>query len=267
MATVVETKSHSNDDEEARDQRFDSSNSAPPETSTHSKDNEVSDQSSVDMSGIEWLRRFTAPLRMTRNKGGSVELPAKRPDRKTAVQVLAGDFLVGFANTHGLPSIYKVPKELSKLKEGAYTPRLIPIGPLHIHEEHLQSRVIGDIKAKYAFYLLQRTSCVAGLRDAFQRPDYRLEVLYKCYEEIEILEERSHKCYAEYVVEELTPERMLVDGFFILELLFRYYLHRYPEEHDGQGEFDTEDSKVLLQLYCLYKIPEIRFIFVSLLKE
>ncbi|KAG5550461.1 hypothetical protein RHGRI_015432 [Rhododendron griersonianum] len=147
MATV-EMKRHSNDDEEARDQRLDS-NSAPPETSTHSKDNEVNDQSSVDTSGIEWLRRFTAPLRMTRNKGGNVELPAKRPDRKTAVQALAGDFLVGFANTHGLPStsIYKVPKELSKLKEGAYTPRLIPIFPLHIYEEHLQSRVIGAIKA------------------------------------------------------------------------------------------------------------------------
>ncbi|KAG5512648.1 hypothetical protein RHGRI_038935 [Rhododendron griersonianum] len=58
--------------------------------------------------------------------------------------------------------IYRVPEDLRKLKERAYTPRLIAIGPLHREDEHLQTP-LQHVKPSYTNYLLSRLA--VGMED------------------------------------------------------------------------------------------------------
>ncbi|KAK3005393.1 hypothetical protein RJ639_016926 [Escallonia herrerae] len=51
-------------------------------------------------------------------------------------------------------SIYRVPQKLRKLKESAYTPRIVSIGPYHKHDERLKD--MEDQKKSYTSSLLSR---------------------------------------------------------------------------------------------------------------
>ncbi|KAG5550484.1 hypothetical protein RHGRI_015452 [Rhododendron griersonianum] len=57
--------------------------------------------------------------------------------------------------------IYRVPEDLRKVKEIAYTPRLIAIGPLHREDKHLQTP-LQHVKMSYTNCLLARL--VKGIR-------------------------------------------------------------------------------------------------------
>ncbi|XP_057503614.1 UPF0481 protein At3g47200-like [Actinidia eriantha] len=110
-----------------------------------------------------------------------------------------------------LPCSYRVPEDLRKMKESAYTPRLVSIGPLHSKDKHLKSQM-HDIKMNYVNSLLCRR--IDGSEVS------KLAVLEKCVEAMKLLVEDAKKCYNEEV-DNLNEEMLVVDGCFILELLYR----------------------------------------------
>ncbi|KAG5512642.1 hypothetical protein RHGRI_038929 [Rhododendron griersonianum] len=115
-----------------------------------------------------------------------------------------------------LAHIWRVPKELRKLKKSAYTPCLIAIGPLHRKDEHLQTP-LQHVKMSYTNYLLQRLT--EGMEDLELAEQKKFTVVKKCLAEIKTSIDEAKKCYAAEVT--LNEEMMLVDGCFILEFLYR----------------------------------------------
>ncbi|KAG5512619.1 hypothetical protein RHGRI_038909 [Rhododendron griersonianum] len=114
-------------------------------------------------------------------------------------------------------SIYKVPEYLRMLKESAYTPCLVAIGPLHREDKHLQTPM-QHVKMSYTNYLLSRLT--AGMLDRELAKRKKLTVLQECLAELKTLVDDAKKCYAEEVT--LDEEMMLVDGCFILEFFYGY---------------------------------------------
>ncbi|GFY82340.1 hypothetical protein Acr_02g0005800 [Actinidia rufa] len=115
--------------------------------------------------------------------------------------------------------IYRVPEELRKMKKSAYTPRFFSIGPLHSNDKHLKS-LMQDIKMSYVKSLLCRLE---------ESEAYKLVVLEECVEAMKLSVEDAKKRYIEEV-DNLNEEMLVVDGCFILELLYRYYLLTNPKE-------------------------------------
>ncbi|XP_052172134.1 uncharacterized protein LOC127788052 [Diospyros lotus] len=111
--------------------------------------------------------------------------------------------------------ICRVPEDLRKLKETAYTPRLVSIGPLHRKDEHLENSPTEDIKTSYATLLIYRAT-------KSQSEEEAMEILNEYKEEIwkSVDEAKTH--YAEEAALALNQEMLLVDACFILELLYRH---------------------------------------------
>ncbi|GFY83758.1 hypothetical protein Acr_03g0005320 [Actinidia rufa] len=118
-----------------------------------------------------------------------------------------------------------VPEELRKLKESAYTPRLVSIGPLHSEDEHLKSPM-QDAKLWYVNFLICRMTDGS--------PNCKFTVLEECVKAMKLLVEDAKKCYAEKV-DNLKEEMLVVDGCFILELLYRYHLLNNPTNEESTG--------------------------------
>ncbi|KAG5512661.1 hypothetical protein RHGRI_038947 [Rhododendron griersonianum] len=118
--------------------------------------------------------------------------------------------------------IYRVPKELRKVKESAYIPRLIAIGPLHRKDKHLKTPFQG-IKMSYTTDLLCRLTTVK-MEESEKKYEYST-VLQDCVKEMKDCVDEAKQCYAEEL--NLSNgdmlEMMLVDGCFILELLYRSF--------------------------------------------
>ncbi|KAF5941392.1 hypothetical protein HYC85_022559 [Camellia sinensis] len=129
------------------------------------------------------------------------------------------------------PCIYKVPEELRKLNKSAYNPRVVSIGPIHNNndddkeEQHLKATE--HIKEAYTNKLLCR---IAGKSaSAEEKADGMREALKACSTAMLDLEARALNCYAESLKpidnkknpEPRTAEKLLIDGCFILELLYR----------------------------------------------
>ncbi|KAI8015433.1 UPF0481 protein [Camellia lanceoleosa] len=89
------------------------------------------------------------------------------------------------------PCIFRVPEELRKVKESAYTPQFVSIGPLHSNKEHLKSPM-EDIKTYYTNVLFKR------MKQANDTIDIMKE-LEKCVEKMELSLDRVRDCYAEKV--------------------------------------------------------------------
>ncbi|PSS34647.1 UPF0481 protein [Actinidia chinensis var. chinensis] len=123
--------------------------------------------------------------------------------------------------------IYWVPEKLRKLKESACTPDLVSIGPLHSKDKHLKS-LMQDIKMSYVNSLLCRT-----LDGSEGSEVCRSAVLEECVEEMKLSVKDAKKCYTEEV-DNLNEEMLVVDGCFILELLYRYYLLTHPKEETNE---------------------------------
>ncbi|XP_042507186.1 UPF0481 protein At3g47200-like [Macadamia integrifolia] len=111
--------------------------------------------------------------------------------------------------------IYKVHQKIRKMKEDAYTPDMVSIGPYHHGKQNLQA--MEDLKVQYLQAVLDRT-----------RDENNLEIYVKALKE---LEAEARGCYSEPI--DLSNkefiEMMLLDGFFIIEL-FRKYAHVVESE-------------------------------------
>ncbi|GFY83760.1 hypothetical protein Acr_03g0005340 [Actinidia rufa] len=120
--------------------------------------------------------------------------------------------------------IYRVPEELRKLKESAYTPRLVSIGPLHSKDKHLKPSM-QDVKMWYVNFLLCRMTGGSEER--------KFTVLAKCLKKMNLLLEDTQKSYTEKV-DNLNAEMLVVDGCFILEILYRYHLLNNPQKKTNE---------------------------------
>lgn len=110
--------------------------------------------------------------------------------------------------------IYRVPSKLRKVKEDAYNPRVISIGPFHRKNPDLVD-AMREHKWRYMVSLLQQTTVPKESRECFE----------KCADAIYNLDDEVRQCYAEtikYDKNELA-KIMLLDGCFILELFIRYH--------------------------------------------
>jgi hypothetical protein len=118
------------------------------------------------------------------------------------------------------------------LNESAYTPRLIAIGPLHRDIEQRQ-KSMRDVKMFYTYYLLGRVA--EGKEDNRKElNEKRREVLQECEKKMKEKEcvDRAKKHYAEeiYLNDNQMAEMMLVDGCFILQLLYASYYDKKTKE-------------------------------------
>ncbi|RXH72450.1 hypothetical protein DVH24_012134 [Malus domestica] len=101
--------------------------------------------------------------------------------------------------------IYRVPEELRRVNEKAYTPQVVSIGPLHHGREGLED--MEEHKKRYLQYFLDR-------------PGVSLEV---CVKKIKDKEAELRGCYAHTIglCSDEFVRIILVDAAFIIELLLR----------------------------------------------
>ncbi|XP_059638463.1 UPF0481 protein At3g47200-like [Cornus florida] len=112
--------------------------------------------------------------------------------------------------------IYRVPKRLRVLKEKTYTPQAVSIGPFHRGKENLQA--MEEHKLRYLQSFLNRV----GMS------------LDRCMGETKKWEQRARDYYAERI--ELSSDKfvemLLLDGSFIIEILWRYNFSMLNEPSD-----------------------------------
>ena len=101
--------------------------------------------------------------------------------------------------------IYKVPQKLRKVKEEAYTPKLISIGPYHYGEKNLKK--MEDLKVRYFNEAVNRTQ--KNQADFTKRiRDIGYKILH-CYAEVNDTNEKDFM------------QMILLDSIFIIEQLWR----------------------------------------------
>ncbi|ONI03664.1 hypothetical protein PRUPE_6G273400 [Prunus persica] len=115
--------------------------------------------------------------------------------------------------------IYRVPDKLRKVKEDAYLPGVVSIGPLHQDKQNLAPMV--QYKWSYLVSFLDQQP-----KDAEPKHSRKCatKCLKECIDAIHGLDEVIRQCYTEknnYTEYELA-EIMLLDGCFILELFLRF---------------------------------------------
>ena len=112
--------------------------------------------------------------------------------------------------------IYKVPKRLRKVKEEAYTPKLISIGPVHHYKDELKDMQM--VKERYFKSFFSQTC-----KDQKE---------FACI--IEKNKDKICNCYAPEISQQIENENfvemVLLDSIFIIELFMRS--HRKEEEND-----------------------------------
>ncbi|XP_057503611.1 putative UPF0481 protein At3g02645 [Actinidia eriantha] len=131
-----------------------------------------------------------------------------------------------------LACISRVPEELHKLNESAYNPHLVSIGPLHSKDKHLKSRM-QSIKMSYVNFLFCRITNGS--------PTRKFVVLEECIEAMKLSVEDARKCYTDEV-DNLNEEMLVVDGCFILEILYMDYLLS-KESKESTNEMPNEESR------------------------
>ncbi|KAL8166628.1 hypothetical protein V2J09_008127 [Rumex salicifolius] len=119
--------------------------------------------------------------------------------------------------------IYRVPRHLQMVNEGAYTPLVISIGPLHHHDNHLRETEIH--KLKYLQSFLNRS----------RNPNFSLD-LEDFLEIVRKNEDRIRGYYADPMVAQLKSQELakmvLVDSAFLIELFSRRNDTRLISEDD-----------------------------------
>ncbi|KAJ7960614.1 hypothetical protein O6P43_021032 [Quillaja saponaria] len=114
--------------------------------------------------------------------------------------------------------IFKVPVNIRRLNEEAYTPKVISIGPFHFGNERFQE--MERFKLRYFGSFLERANQI----------DLKGWVAY-----IKELEPRVRTCYTNTI--ELNHDQLvkviLVDAGFILELFWRYHFGNYWTDEDS----------------------------------
>ncbi|KAI3781650.1 hypothetical protein L2E82_11670 [Cichorium intybus] len=128
-------------------------------------------------------------------------------------------------------TICMVPDTLRNLNPTAYTPRVTSIGPLHKEDQHLKA--MEEHKVTYMHRLFCRT--VESTKKDIQ------QITYHCVQAVLGLLTRARACYAPSFTnyEHLKfAEMMVIDGCFILELLYRFQF--------GIGEGDPIFDNILV---------------------
>ncbi|KAJ1439489.1 hypothetical protein SESBI_02429 [Sesbania bispinosa] len=140
-------------------------------------------------------------------------------------------------------SIYKVPYNLRKVNEEAYTPQLISIGPIHYGKAQLKP--MQEHKKRYFHFFFERVSNEQAMKD------------YKLY--LESKEQEIRQCYAvkfRYINKEMLVDMMLLDAVFIMELLLRNSSwksdtskHEHDYVHTKSFRFKHSDYYILAQAW------------------
>ncbi|GLT58416.1 hypothetical protein SLA2020_506360 [Shorea laevis] len=102
--------------------------------------------------------------------------------------------------------IFKVPNHLRQINEKAYEPQVISIGPYHHGKEHLQAMEV------------QKMNSLKSLLDEGREDKVKMYVIA-----LAEMEERARNFYSEpldHIRSKEFVEMMLLDGCFIIELLF-----------------------------------------------
>ncbi|KAK3008730.1 hypothetical protein RJ639_013168 [Escallonia herrerae] len=153
---------------------------------------------------------------------------ARNPKTEAALHSSITKIVKDYSDKKAQPSskasIYRVPQKLRKLKESAYTPRIVSIGPYHKHDERLKD--MEDQKKSYTSSLLSRVIEPGQTTDAAIK-EITNKILDKAAD--------ARSCYA--ATHELDDgvrfaEMLLVDGCFILELLYRRKNADHPQNGD-----------------------------------
>nr|XP_023925856.1 UPF0481 protein At3g47200-like [Quercus suber] len=105
--------------------------------------------------------------------------------------------------------IYKVPKRLRNVKDAAYTPKLILIGPVHHNREEPENmKIMETLKKRYFNIFFSRTK---KIRDDFEKiVEKNKDKIRHCYAEEITLPEGKH-----------FVDMILLDSIFIIELFLR----------------------------------------------
>ncbi|CAL8996829.1 unnamed protein product [Prunus brigantina] len=124
--------------------------------------------------------------------------------------------LDGLSPLSSLCCIYRVPEQLRRVSEKAYTPQVVSIGPLHHGEEGLKA--MEDHKKRYLQDYIRRTR--VSLADYVQK--------------VKDQEAKLRSCYAEtiQVSSDEFVRIILVDAAFIIEVLLRYRVDELQDEND-----------------------------------
>ncbi|CAL5418388.1 unnamed protein product [Camellia sinensis] len=140
------------------------------------------------------------------------------------------------SSEQAITCIYKVPEELRTLKESAYKPRVVSIGPIHSNDKRLDAMVQIKLSYKDSFcskYMseTQKQRCLT----AMEQPEFEARVK-NCYaDKIELIikENPQNDSSPKDLV-----QMMFDDGCFIIELLFRSYFAKkeYEKEKKGKGK-------------------------------
>ncbi|KAL7248509.1 hypothetical protein ACSBR2_003275 [Camellia fascicularis] len=147
-------------------------------------------------------------------------------------------------------SIYRVPAELRKLEENAYTPRFVSIGPFHSKDQHILNSSMQDVKKSYANSLFDRiSSSKGGLEEEKLNTS---KVLMECVGKMRESLDKAKKCYAEEVEDVLDVEMLVIDGCFILELLYRSY--RFFHMHIDEPSSDPIFGSILTDVYVRHDL-------------
>ncbi|XP_052172622.1 UPF0481 protein At3g47200-like isoform X2 [Diospyros lotus] len=111
--------------------------------------------------------------------------------------------------------IYRVPEDLRNLKQSAYAPRFVSVGPLHSHDQHLKNSSLNMTKINCVTSLIYR---------AVKSREEAKKLLKQCLTKMEECINEAKKYYPqEEAAAALNEEMLLVDGCLILELLYRHY--------------------------------------------
>ncbi|XP_058082510.1 UPF0481 protein At3g47200-like [Magnolia sinica] len=105
------------------------------------------------------------------------------------------------------PTIYIVPRKIRQIKNDAYEPDIVSIGPYHHGKKNLQR--MEEHKWRYLHSILSRN------------PNHRLEDYLEAIEE---LEDKARSCYSDNVGPQMGNEfvkMMVLDGCFIVELFLK----------------------------------------------
>ncbi|CAL9002759.1 unnamed protein product [Prunus brigantina] len=154
--------------------------------------------------------------------------------------------------------IYKVPSKLRRVKQDAYNPRVVSIGPFHRGDPDL---VAGMRKHKWRYMLsfLQQTD----------DPYESRSCLKNCTEAIYNLDMKVRQCYAENVEYDKNnlAQIMLLDGCFILELFLRYYAKNAGEKSKPDPVFKSSWMVTALQHDLALLENQIPFFILEVLYE
>ncbi|XP_031273361.1 UPF0481 protein At3g47200-like [Pistacia vera] len=153
--------------------------------------------------------------------------------------------------THHGYCIFRVPQCILEVKEGAYTPKLISIGPFHHGKEELAE--IEKQQPRYVESFLKRITMIK-------------------MEEISAFVKNKEQCIRNFYAETFMVPRdefvkmILDDATFIVELLWRYHkgdtsdlLRNIPAVHNAL-KFDLQLLENQLPYFVLKKVYKLAFV-------